>query len=60
MIKPIPTTCIAISFGIPKIEQARGINIKEPPATPEDPQAHSTEAIHIKKADGKSMLIPKV
>ena len=59
-MKPIPTTCIATSLGIPKIEQARGINISEPPATPDEPQAHNTDAIHIKKAAPKLTSIPKV
>ena len=39
MMKPTPTTCIATSLGIPNREQARGISSREPPATPEAPQA---------------------
>ena len=49
-----------MSFGIPKIEQAKGISIKEPPATPEEPHAHKIEATHIKNAEAKSISIPKV
>ena len=39
MIKPIATTCMAMSFGILNKLAANGINSKEPPATPEAPQA---------------------
>ena len=39
MIKPTPTTCIATSLEIPNREQANGMSSKEPPATPEAPQA---------------------
>ena len=39
MTKPTPTTCIAISLEIPKEAQTTGIRSKEPPATPEAPQA---------------------
>ena len=39
MIKPTPTTCMAISFGIPNKLHARGISNSDPPATPEAPQA---------------------
>jgi len=60
MIKPIPITCIAMSFGIPKIEHARGISISEPPATPDEPHAHRTDAIHIRNAEAKSTWIPRV
>ncbi len=38
-INPTPTTCIAMSFGIPNKLHARGTNKSEPPATPEAPQA---------------------
>ena len=39
IINPTPTTCIAISLGIPNKLQAKGISKREPPATPEAPQA---------------------
>lgn len=45
MMKPTATTCIAISFGIPNKLQARGINSKEPPATPDAPQAETAATI---------------
>ena len=60
MIKPIPTTCIAISLEIPNTEQARGISISEPPAIPEVPHAQTTAAIHIRREEPKSTSIPKV
>ena len=39
MIKPMPTTCMAMSLEIPNILQAIGMRSSEPPATPEEPQA---------------------
>ena len=42
-IKPTPTTCIAISFGIPNKLQASGTNNNEPPATPEAPHADTAD-----------------
>lgn len=45
MMKPIPTTCIATSLGIPNNEHAIGISRSEPPATPEAPQAESAARI---------------
>ena len=39
IMKPTPTTCIAISFEIPNKLQARGISKSDPPATPEAPAA---------------------
>ena len=39
IMKPIATTCIAISFGTPNKLHASGINSSEPPATPDAPQA---------------------
>ena len=60
IIKPIPTTCIAISLSIPKLEQATGINKSEPPATPDAPQAPIVDIRHRSNAVGKSTLIPIV
>lgn len=60
MMKPMPTTCMAMSLEIPKMEQARGISIREPPATPELPQAQNTAATHIRKAAPKLTFTPRV
>lgn len=59
-IRPTATTCIAISFDIPNKLQATGINISEPPATPDAPAADTAE-IHTKMmAVNMSTSIPKV
>jgi len=60
MMKPTPTTCIAISLSIPKLEQATGIKRSEPPATPDAPHAPTVEMIHKSKAVGMSTEIPNV
>ena len=60
MMKPIPTTCIAISLGMPNNEHAIGISRSEPPATPEAPQAESAARILKRIALGISTVIPKV
>ncbi|MNJ72148.1 hypothetical protein D3C77_687700 [compost metagenome] len=39
MMKPTPTTCMAISFDMPNKLHASGISSSEPPATPEAPAA---------------------
>ena len=39
MMKPTPTTCMAISLEIPKSEQAMGMSRREPPATPDAVEA---------------------
>ena len=44
MIKPTATACIEMSPGIPNIEHAMGINRREPPATPDAPQAANVES----------------
>ena len=41
MIKPTPTTCIAISFGTPNKLHANGISNSDPPATPDAPDAET-------------------
>ena len=41
MMNPTPTTCMATSFEIPNKEHARGINSRDPPATPEAPHAET-------------------
>ena len=60
MINPIATACIEISEGIPNKEHARGMSNKDPPATPEVPQAVIVEIVHNKSAVGKSTTIPNV
>ena len=60
MMKPIPTTCIATSLGMPNNEHAIGISRSEPPATPEAPQAESAARILKRIALGISTIIPKV
>ena len=42
-MKPTATTCIAISWEIPNREQAMGISRRDPPATPDAPQAARAE-----------------
>src|SRR5690606_19336458 len=39
MMKPTATTCMAMSLPMPNRLHASGISSKEPPATPEAPQA---------------------
>lgn len=60
MIKPTPTTCIATSLEIPNREQANGMSSKEPPATPEAPQAPIVAMIDNRIAVGISTIIPNV
>ena len=60
IIKPTPTTCIAISLSMPKLEQATGIRSNEPPATPDAPHAPTVEIIQSNKAVGMSTVIPNV
>ena len=60
MIKPTPTTCMAISFPMPNDAQATGMSISEPPATPEAPQAPTVATIHRIRAVGISTWMPIV
>lgn len=60
IIKPTPTTCMAMSFDIPNKPHASGINNKEPPATPDAPHAQTAATILSSKAVGISTLIPRV
>ena len=60
MIKPIPTTCMATSFGILNKEHAIGIKSSDPPATPEAPQAESVARRLKIIAVGKLTSIPMV
>lgn len=60
MIKPTPTTCMAMSLPMPKDEQATGMSSNEPPATPEAPQAPMVDTMQSSNAVGKSTGIPNV
>src|SRR5690606_20765978 len=60
MMKPMATTCMATSLEMLKSEQANGISSKEPPGTPEAPQAHTDASTHNKMAVGMSTAMPKV
>ena len=51
---PTPTIAMAVSCGMPKSEQAIGISSREPPATPEVPQAASVESRESTIAEGMS------
>src|SRR5699024_2499487 len=51
-IKPMPTTSMAMSFEMPNKLQATGMSNKEPPATPEAPQAEMADTTLSKKAVG--------
>ena len=60
MMKPTPTTCIAISLLIPNSEHAMGMSSREPPATPEAPQAPSAAMTDRMMATGSSTGMPMV
>ncbi len=60
MMKPMPTTCIAISAGMPKREQAIGISSRDPPATPDAPQAETVARRLRMTAEGMSTGMPSV
>ena len=60
MMKPTPTTCIAMSLPMPNEAQATGISSREPPATPEAPQAPMVETRQSSSAVGRSTLMPSV
>ena len=59
-INPTPTTCIAMSFGIPNKLHARGTNNNEPPATPDAPHALTADNKLSNNAIPISTLMPKV
>ena len=59
-IKPVPTTCMAMSSEIPNRLQARGTRRSEPPATPDAPQALVAESTQSMIAVGKSTEMPSV
>ena len=58
MMKPTPTTCIATSLEIPNREHANGMRSKEPPATPEAPQAPIVAITDRRIAVGTSTMMP--
>ena len=60
MMKPTPTTCIATSDEMPKIEHAMGINSREPPATPDAPQAATEARMESMKARTSVISTPIV
>lgn len=60
MMKPTPTTCMAMSLEMPKRLQAMGMRSRDPPATPEAPQAPIADKTLSKRAVGKSTAMPKV
>ena len=59
-MKPTPTTCMATSLEMPNRLQARGTSSREPPATPEAPQALMADSTHSTTAVGKSTGMPRV
>lgn len=60
IITPIPTTWNAVASSIPNKEQARGISIKEPPATPLAPQAPRVATVQRRSAEKKLTSTPTV
>ena len=58
--KPTPTTCMATSLEIPNILHASGISSKEPPATPDAPQAAMVATRLSSRAVGTSAGISRV
>ena len=57
MINPTPTTCMAMSFGIPDREHAMGIRSREPPATPDAPHAARVRITGNAKDAAKATLL---
>ena len=60
MTKPTATTCIAMSSEMPNSPQLSGISSREPPATPEAPQADSAATTLSNNAVAMSTLMPSV
>ena len=60
MMKPMPTTCMAMSLGMPRSEQATGMRRREPPATPEAPQADTAASTQRMTPVTKSTWMPSV
>ena len=59
-MKPMPTICIAMSFGMPNSEHPSGTRRSEPPATPDVPHAESVAMKLRKIAIGSVTLAPTV
>ena len=59
IMNPTPTTCIAMSLGIPKSEHARGMSRRLPPATPDAPHALMAETMQSRRAVPKSTSISR-
>ena len=57
MMKPTATTCRATLCSMPNRPQASGMSIREPPGTPEAPQAHTAATKERKMAVQMSGLI---
>ena len=53
-----PTTCMEISLPIPKDAQATGIRSRDPPATPDAPQAPTVDTIHSNRLLGNQLQFP--
>ena len=60
MMKPTPTTCMAMSFGMLNRLQANGIKSKDPPATPDAPAALAAANTHMISAVPKETWMPSV
>ena len=60
MMKPTPTTCMEMLSEIPKREQAMGMSSREPPVTPEAPQAARAERKERTMAVGRETSTPRV
>ena len=60
MMKPTPTTCMAVSLSMANRLHAIGISSSEPPATPEAPQAPSEATTLSTSAVQKSTCPPSV
>ena len=59
-MKPTSTACMAISFEMPKNEQAIGMSSREPPATPDAPQAARVDRKLSAMAVGMETSTPMV
>ena len=60
MIRPIATHCMATSLPMPNRPHASGISSKEPPGTPEAPQAEIAARTHSRTAVTGSPAMPMV
>ena len=60
MMKPMATTCMAVLVSMLNKLHANGISNKEPPATPDAPQAQTADTKHNNKAEPKSTGMFKV